>query len=137
MKFRLLACLILAATSFAQEDPPDLKAIEKKAAEGDAEAQIALGLAYDRGGLGVAQDAKKAAEWFGKAAAQGVAEAQFNLGIMCASGVGVEKDEAKAVVWLEQAATQGLVDALALGLLLGNPAGAIDPVPYAPGRLRD
>ena len=26
---------------------------------------------------------------------------------------------------------------LALGLLLGNPAGAIDPVPYAPGRLRD
>ncbi len=88
----------------------DLKALEKKATAGDAEAQIALGLAYDQG-RGIEQDRRKAAEWFGKAAVQGVAEAQFNLAILCASGVGVAKDEAKAVAWFERAATQGLVDA--------------------------
>ena len=110
VKTRLLIFLIAATTCLAQQDAPDLASLEKKASAGDAEAQIALGLAYDQG-RGIAQDRRTAAEWFAKAAAQGVAEAQFNLGTMYSSGVGVRKDEAKAVEWFEKAATQGFADA--------------------------
>jgi len=111
VKFRLLAFLILAATCFAQPEPTDLKTLEKKAADGDAEAQIALGLAYDQGRGGVTPDRRKAAEWFGKAAAQGSAEAQFNLGTMYDYGTGVPKNAKKALELFEKAASQGLADA--------------------------
>ncbi len=113
VKSRLLAFLILTATCFAQQEKRDIKALEAKAAAGDAAAQIALGLVYDTGDkvAGVEQDRRKAAEWFQKAAAQGVAEAQFNLGTMYEMGVGVKKDEKKALEWLEKAATQGFADA--------------------------
>lgn len=101
---------MLAATCLAQQDAPDVKALEKKAASGDAEAQIAIGMAYDQG-KGVTQDRRKAAEWFGKAAAQGVPQAQFNLGTMYDYGVGVRKNEAKALEFFEKAAVQGMADA--------------------------
>ena len=45
------------------------------------------------------------------AAEKGVAEAQFNLGVMYASGEGVEKDDYKAVKWFREAAEQGNADA--------------------------
>lgn len=110
VKSRLLAFLILTAACLAQQEKPDIKALETKAAAGDAEAQIALGLAYDNG-AGVERDRRKAAEWFQKAAAQGVAEAQFNLGTMYEVGAGVKKDEKKALEWFEKAAAQGFADA--------------------------
>ena len=129
VKIRLLTFLILTTSCFAQQAPADLKALEKKAAEdaaaaqiahfkalqktadaGDAAAQIALGLAYDEG-RGVEQDRRKAVEWFQKAAAQGAAEAQFNLGTMYARGTGVKKDDAKAFAFFEKAAEQGSADA--------------------------
>ena len=42
-----------------------------------------------------------------RAAEQGDAEAQSNLGFMYVKGQGVPKDEAKAVHWYEKAAEQG------------------------------
>ena len=42
-----------------------------------------------------------------QAAEQGDATAQFNLGIMYASGEGVPKDDAEAVRWYRKAAEQG------------------------------
>ncbi|HEV8552721.1 MAG TPA: tetratricopeptide repeat-containing serine protease family protein [Casimicrobiaceae bacterium] len=51
------------------------------------------------------------AEWYQKAATQGNADAQFNLGVMYANGEGVSKDAAKAVEWYQKAATQGDADA--------------------------
>ncbi len=110
VKTRLFAFLILTASCLAQQDAPDLKALEKKATAGDPAAQIALGKAYDEG-RGVDQDRRKAAEWYQKAAAQGVPEAQFNLGTMYAHGTGVRKDQAKAFAWFEKAAEQGFADA--------------------------
>ena len=110
VKTLLLTLIILTTACFAQQEAADFKALEKKAADGDAEAQIALGLAYDVG-RGVEQDRRKAVEWFQKAAAQGSAEAQFNLGTMYARGTGVEKNETKAFAWFEKAAEQGSVDA--------------------------
>ncbi|HHX2522660.1 TPA: tetratricopeptide repeat protein, partial [Neisseria subflava] len=50
-----------------------------------------------------------------RAAEQGNADAQVNLGLMYANGQGVRQDDAQAVQWYRQAAEQG--DAQAQGLL--------------------
>ena len=55
-------------------------------------AQFALGDMYDNG-WGVPQDHAKAANWYRKAAEQGDAKAQHNLGWMYYKGEGVVKDE--------------------------------------------
>ena len=44
-------------------------------------------------GKGVKQDYKKAFEWYEKAATQGIAEAQNNLGVMYDDGYGVRQDK--------------------------------------------
>jgi len=44
-------------------------------------------------GQGVHQDDKQAFEWFERAAEQGVAEAQYNLGVKYDQGQGVEQDD--------------------------------------------
>ena len=46
-----------------------------------------------------------------KAAEQGDALAQSNLGRMYVDGIGVPKDEAQAVYWLQKAAAQGQLKA--------------------------
>jgi len=52
-----------------------------------------------------------AAAWFRKAAEQGDAGAQFNLGNMYDQGKGVAQDYAQAVEWYRKAAKQGYADA--------------------------
>jgi len=102
---------------------------KKKAEAGDADAQFLLGLLYYVGD-GVTKDDAKAADWFRKAAAQGHAgaqnyvpaeavkglqkaatqgdaEAQFNLGRRYSLGKDVAKDYAKAFEWFQKAAKQG------------------------------
>jgi hypothetical protein len=49
----------------------------------------------------------EAALWYGKAAQQGDARAQLNLGWMYEDGVGEDQDYAKAAQWYRQAADQG------------------------------
>jgi len=61
--------------------------------------------AYERG------DYSKAVELFRKAAEQGNADAQFNLGQMYDQGKGVKQDYAKAVELFRKAAKQGNADA--------------------------
>ena len=46
-----------------------------------------------------------------KAAEQGLAPAQVNLGLAYDSGKGVKKDDEKAVDWYKKAAEQGDADA--------------------------
>ena len=58
-------------------------------------------------GEGVKQDYKEVVKWFRKAAEQGLAQAQFNLGGMYAIGRGVPLDFAVALKWLQLAAEQG------------------------------
>ena len=60
---------------------------------------------------GVKRNSAEAMEWYHKAAAQGNAQAQFNLGSMYFEGEGVPKDPAQAVVWYRKAAEQGDSDA--------------------------
>ncbi|MDC0588606.1 sel1 repeat family protein, partial [Porticoccaceae bacterium] len=48
-----------------------------------------------------------AVKWYRKAADQGDASAQFNLGIMYANGEGVPENDSEAVKWYRKAADQG------------------------------
>jgi TPR repeat protein len=60
----------------------------------------------------VPQDHAQAILWYRKAADQGVADAQYNLGVVYESGRGVPQDYAQAHMWFNLAAAGG--DATAL-----------------------
>jgi hypothetical protein len=49
----------------------------------------------------------EAVEWYGLAAAQGDADAQFKMGYMLQYGQGVQENEAEAERWYRLAALQG------------------------------
>ena len=51
-------------------------------------------------GRGMRQDDTEAVKWFRQAAAQGLTQAQYNLGIMYYSGRGVRQDRTLAQEWL-------------------------------------
>ena len=57
------------------------------------------------------KEAVKAVEWYRRAAEQGKAVAQRNLGICYENGTGVTKDTVKAVEWYRRAAEQGNAEA--------------------------
>lgn len=85
--------------------------------QGDAEVQLTLGYMY-RDGKGVAQDDPDAVEWFRKAAKQGHAQAQFELGEFYYVGSRkIPQDYYEAVDWYRKAAAQGLAKAQ---LMLGG-----------------
>ena len=58
-----------------------------------------------------AGDMVVAAHWWTKAAEQGDAQAQYNLGNKYADGEGVAEDDKQAVYWYTKAAEQGDADA--------------------------
>jgi TPR repeat protein len=73
----------------------------------------------ERNGLTI--DSSGAAQWYRKAADQGDAKAQLQLGVMYANGEGVLKDYTEAFVWIKQSAEQGCLDAqVQLGLIYAN-----------------
>jgi tetratricopeptide (TPR) repeat protein len=74
------------------------------------ELQIWLGNMLTNG-EGVRQDYTQAALWWRKAAEQGYAKAQWNLGVAYDSGQGVTQDYAQSALWWFKAAEQGLSDA--------------------------
>ena len=50
----------------------------------------------------------EAVKWYRKAADQGLAQAQLNLGVMYANGTGVPKDNVLAYMWANIAGANGL-----------------------------
>ena len=62
-------------------------------------------------GKGTSKDMSEAVKWYRKAAEQGYAKAQCNLGNCYYCGNGVLKDVVKAVEWYRKAAEQGIVEA--------------------------
>jgi TPR repeat protein len=62
---------------------------------------------YDKG-RGVLQDYKKAVQWYAKAADQGDAWAQNNLGFLYLNSLGVPQDYVQAYKWFNLSAAQGL-----------------------------
>ena len=57
-------------------------------------------------GQGVSQDYTEAVKWYRKAAEQGVAKAQYNLGAMYFDGQGVPQDYIQAHKWLNLSASR-------------------------------
>ncbi len=65
-----------------------------------------------RDGHGVHRDDAEAVKWYRRAADQGYAKAQNNLGGMYADGQGVGQNETRAYLWFSLAAEQGDADAI-------------------------
>ena len=93
-----------------------LEIFENLAEQGDAAAQINVGVLYETS-TGVFGSDDVAAQWYRKAAVQGVPEAQFNLAALLAADVmagqvsiGTNEEEqrlSEAYVWTTLAAAQG------------------------------
>lgn len=78
------------------------------AEEGDARAAFLLGSRFaERGG----EEDEAAVQWFRIAAADGLAEAQYNLGFMLSQGRGVARDDEQAARWFRRAADQDFPEA--------------------------
>ena len=81
-------------------------------------------------GQGVDVNYKKAIEWYKKAAEQGDAQAQYNVGVMYEFGPqGVDQSDSMAMRWYAKAAAQNDVDAQARinGILAKRRASASAP----------
>ncbi|MGR5554634.1 tetratricopeptide repeat protein, partial [Vibrio alfacsensis] len=69
---------------------------------------------------------KEAVKWYRKAAEQGHASAQCNLGVMYAKGDGVLENDKEAVKWYRKAAEQGDADAqFNLGVMYAKGEGVV------------
>ncbi len=87
-------------------------ALREAAAMGNASAQFVIATRYLNGEQGAPQDDAKAAYWYGRAAAQGLAPAQYRLGTLYERGKGVTRDLKAALDWYERAASLGNVKAM-------------------------
>jgi len=58
-------------------------------------------------GRGIPQNDAEAVKWYRKAAEQGDASAQYNLGYKYVQGEGIPENNIKAYVWWSMAKTQG------------------------------
>ncbi|MBR0097490.1 MAG: sel1 repeat family protein [Synergistaceae bacterium] len=70
-------------------------------------------------GRGVRRDYQQAVYWYRKAAEQGHAWAQNNLGAMYANGNGIKRDFNQAIYWWQKSAAQGNTSARANLATLG------------------
>jgi TPR repeat protein len=86
-----------------------LKEWRPLAENGDASAQINLGVIYGTG-YGVPQNNGEAVKWYRKAAEQGNANAQYSLGLMHFRGNGVPQDFVLANLWFSLSAAKGHKD---------------------------
>ena len=85
--------------------------LQPLADQGHPAAQVLLGEMYLTG-RGTSPDERQAREWFRKAAAQGEAIAQDNLGVMYQGGRGgLAQDDRQAAQWFRKAAEQGYAPA--------------------------
>jgi TPR repeat protein len=64
-------------------------------------------------GLYLPQDDRKAAQWYRKAARQGLAMAMVNLGMMYSNGRGLPQDYVLAHMWINLSIARGRTDAVA------------------------
>lgn len=87
-------------------------ALMERAQAGDAHAQYALAVAYERGEEVTPND-RQAAMWYQKSATNGYADAQCEMGSICQWGdMGMPEDPEQSLKWYKAAAAQGLPKAL-------------------------
>lgn len=99
-----------AKTTAGAALPAEVRTGIEMAKAGDAKAQHDLGMLHLTGRF-VEKDSAKAAEWFERAAVQGLANAQFNLGVLYERGEGIAQNDRLAFFWYQSAAEQGMARA--------------------------
>lgn len=98
---------------FAFYKTPEVRSFEKtliSAKQGDAEAMLQTGIAYETG-TGTAQDGAKAEEYYRQAASAGNTEATYRLGKLYEEGTLISADPEEAFVYYQVAAAQGFAPA--------------------------
>jgi hypothetical protein len=108
-KWHLISCYE-HGEGVAQDWAEAVRFYRMAAEQGNAKAQVTLGVCFKRG-EGVAQDWAEAVRYYRLAAEQGHFHAQFNLGGCFEHGEGVAQDWAEAVRYYRLAAEQGHADA--------------------------
>lgn len=93
----------------AELEPREVERL--RAESGDPEAQYAYGMILVQGGTGDPTDLSESVKWLEKAASQGHALAQYELGLALKLGRGTLQDYAAAGRWLGSAARAGHVGA--------------------------
>lgn len=106
-KFILLVCFSCFAFMAWGQDSE----LIRKAESGDVEAQFELGWNYYYGASGFDKNYEKAAKWCLKAAEQGHAAAQYEIGFYYNWGKGVTENKIKAEAWFLKSASQGFISA--------------------------
>ncbi|MGB8278386.1 MAG: hypothetical protein WCF20_10720 [Methylovirgula sp.] len=117
-----------AGPSAAREASPAV--LQSLAQAGNAKAQYELATDYATG-RELPRDLKLAAQWYEKAAAQGLPPAQYRLGSLYEKGLGVGRDLALAKSWYQKAATAGNVRAMHNLAVLTAEGGDSDKPDYA------
>ena len=100
-----------AVTPDVDPEQPDVVRLRLLAEQGDARAQYELGERYEKGRDGLASNYEEALRWFRRAAEQGHAGAQNNIGGAYREGHGVAQDYEEALRWFRRAVEQGHADA--------------------------
>jgi hypothetical protein len=114
---------LMSQDQIARAQEGEREVYRKAAEQGDALAQLHLGLMYEEG-KGGQQDYNEALKWFRKAADQGNAPAQYNLGLIYEKGERIPQNYAEAMNWYRKAAEQGNADSQTkLGFMYGQGKG--------------
>gem|GEM_PF-2346637 len=108
--FAVFCFLLVFATQARSEKEDPLAELRKLADEGNAKAQVRLGICCQHG-KGTEKDHGEATRWFAKAVEKDDPDGLLLLGIAYSSGEGVAKDKQKAVELLKKSS------------LLGHPMG--------------
>jgi hypothetical protein len=109
----LFLSALVAAPCLAQDTmtaPQDIAALRARAESGEAAFQAYFGYLYSTGAGGLEKSDDEAFKWYKKAADQGYAPAQYNLGVFYDEGRGVPQNHASAYFWLHLAAASGKKD---------------------------
>jgi localization factor PodJL len=84
----------------------NIAGLQSLAVTGDRSAQYELGQRYAEGRV-IPRDPKLAAQWFEKAANQGLPPAQYRMGSIYEKGIGVPRDLSLSKMWYQRAADAG------------------------------
>jgi TPR repeat protein/uncharacterized caspase-like protein len=110
----LLAAMYREGRGVPRSDADAVRWLTSAAEQGLEAAELQLGLAYQRGQIGLGQSDVNANRWFSRAAAgfvrlagQGDRDAQHLLATMYENGWGLARSEVDAVRWFTKAAEQG------------------------------
>jgi hypothetical protein len=95
-----------ARTPACPRDGKDFASVQQRADANDPVAQMALASCYDLG-MHMQPDGKESIRWITRAANQGYAPAEYELGRIYLYGRGVNIDYAEALVWERKAAEKG------------------------------